>query len=572
MHILIVDDDQAIADYLVETIGERFPSSWIESAVTASEARMIADRMDELDVLLTDVVLGETDGFSLCDELLPRFPGMQTVFVTGHDLDSFNGAESGRCLIRKPIDPEAIVTAISNAHDGLGDGDQPGAEVCAFSADREDSFPDTGAAMENQYSWQTDVQGPRGASIPNQEKAAEAEATATLLGKQGFTGKLDQFQLVDIIQLCCLSGRTGRLTITKGLNSGVLFFSRNNIVHAACGEAQGEEAAFRIVAWKSGSFSFAEDLLPEKQTIYRSWENLMMESAVEGDETGDLEAAAKKQTGLIGQTLGAYHVVRKLGSGLWGGTYEARIAGSDDKVTLKVLAPEKADDPVLVQQFIADANTKCNLTHPHMVRIPHGVAESEGLYFYPREYVEGESLADYRAHGKSITEEQAVTILRTVSETLLYLNHRKIPHSPLLASSIFLTPDGSVRLGNIATSETHGEVVTQTEIRDLSRTVNTAMQGGVAVSQPLRQLLTRMLVPSTSGVPSWGALLQATRTFGTLKASSKPVPVPVAVPRATAAPDGRVPRRHSKKPKLVLILCSAIGVVALLVTLLLLVF
>ena len=116
-------------------------------------------------------------------------------------------------------------------------------------------------------------------------------------------------------------------------------------------------------------------------------------------------------------------------------------------------------------------------------------------------------------------DEISAWILRTVGETLLHLNQRKIPHSAMRPSSIFLTKDGRVRLTNISSSDPKHQSASQIEIRDLSRTVSGAMQGGVSASLPLRQLLTKMLVQSAAGIPSWGALLQAIRS--TLRESAR---------------------------------------------------
>ena len=117
MKILIVDDEPTMADFLVETIGERFPSYWIESAVSGTEARTIAGRMDELDLLLTDIVLGDTDGFELREELLRDFPRMQTIFITGHDLENFGDAPNGKKILKKPLDTHEVFDAVTNARD-----------------------------------------------------------------------------------------------------------------------------------------------------------------------------------------------------------------------------------------------------------------------------------------------------------------------------------------------------------------------------------------------------------------------------------------------------------------------
>ena len=94
-----------------------------------------------------------------------------------------------------------------------------------------------------------------------------------LVGKQGFTGKFDQFDLVDIIQLCCISKRTGCLQISRRQERGVLFLRGGQMIQALSGELEGEEAAYEIIGWSSGQFSFEDGVQPESQTIYAGWEH-----------------------------------------------------------------------------------------------------------------------------------------------------------------------------------------------------------------------------------------------------------------------------------------------------------
>ena len=66
-------------------------------------------------------------------------------------------------------------------------------------------------------------------------------------GKSGFTGQLDQFQLVDIIQMCCLGRRTGKLIINHGERRGFVYLDNGTIVHAECEGFDGDDAAKSII-------------------------------------------------------------------------------------------------------------------------------------------------------------------------------------------------------------------------------------------------------------------------------------------------------------------------------------
>jgi DNA-binding NarL/FixJ family response regulator len=566
MHILIVDDDPLLTDCLVETIGEQFPLFWIESAVSPCEALATAGRMDKLDLLLSDIKLGNVDGFTLREKILEQFPNLQSVFITGHELNSFGISASGKKILRKPLQYEEVIQAVVNAETLLHSEPEPIAVTCAKESPiaeiKEKAFASSEAhrksASHRQPITRNNSSGDSRHAVEGKERSLDHQEV--LLDRQGFTGKLDQFQLVDIIQLCCLSGRTGRLTISKGLNSGVLFFSRNNIIHATCGSRQGEEAAFEIISWQSGRFSFAEDLQPDDVTIHRSWENLLMESAVEGDESSH-SVASKKETGPLGLTLGVYHVTRKLGIGDWGSSYEATVAETNERFTIKILSRECSTDPVLLQKFIADASAKCSIVHPLMISVPHGVEEIDGYYFYPRQFLEGKSLADYQATGQRIDDETVCNLLSSVAKLKIFLNRRKIPHAPLKASSIYITENNEIRLANIATFESPERISDQSEIRELSKIVGRSMPAGVGSTPGLRQLLARMLVQNSAGFPSWGTLLQAVKSLN----SKRVLHVTPATEPASLTVVSASNQTRSKKESTLLVWCPAAVAVLLLI-------
>lgn len=99
----------------------------------------------------------------------------------------------------------------------------------------------------------------------------------------GFVGEIEGLGLVDLVQFACLAGDDRKLSVLSEDNRGVLYFSDNEIVHAAFGELSGEEAFYRIMSWPSGTFSmlFASTNV---RTIDSSWNFLLLEAARRIDE------------------------------------------------------------------------------------------------------------------------------------------------------------------------------------------------------------------------------------------------------------------------------------------------
>lgn len=99
-----------------------------------------------------------------------------------------------------------------------------------------------------------------------------------------FQGSLKELPLPDIIQLVSVSGKTGRFTLTRGADQGLIYLLNGQIVHAVSGAVQGEEAVYALAIWNEGEFQFSPGDSAPDQTITKSNTNLLMEAARRLDE------------------------------------------------------------------------------------------------------------------------------------------------------------------------------------------------------------------------------------------------------------------------------------------------
>jgi len=487
MKVLIVDSEPSTLKLVLDALRDQ-PEVEVRGAINGERAITVAKEMGGVDLLLSEVVMEPMDGFTLHSKLVEQYPNMHVSFVTGYDLSEYEEYLNGTPVLTKPLEKEAVQElAKQYLAGGVGEA-QPDLKE-AIQPIRTD-----GAKPEKD-----DNENSRSAKL------------RSLVQRQGFTGKLDQFQLVDILQMCCLSRRSGRLQISKGVESGIIFLADGNMTHAVAGELEGEEAVYKIISWDFGQFSFEEGLEPDRQTIMSAWEHVIMEGVRLRDERGGGDLTQTKKD-LVGQTLGPYKISKKLGEGEWGEVYEALQTSVDRKVALKVLWKDLGDNPQAVQEFIALASAKANVSHPHILSV-YEAGEDQGRYFYALELVEGVNLRDLRAQGKTIDDTRALDVIKTVTEGMLYLNQNKIPHSELLEESIYISNDKRILLANLATPEQSRALTAQEEIRRLSKLVSGAMQGGAAASPGLRAMLTRMLIEGAGGFQSFGALLQGVKAL-----------------------------------------------------------
>ncbi len=104
--------------------------------------------------------------------------------------------------------------------------------------------------------------------------------------EHGFTGQLDNFALLDIIQMGCLAQRDGRLIIRSGRRRAEVILSRGKIIHAAANGQVGEEALLEILTWEKGEFQFgsAGNGIQPNPTIQGGWEQVLMDAVRKRDE------------------------------------------------------------------------------------------------------------------------------------------------------------------------------------------------------------------------------------------------------------------------------------------------
>ncbi|MBH5370558.1 hybrid sensor histidine kinase/response regulator [Bradyrhizobium glycinis] len=103
--ILVVEDDRAVREHLLEMLGDMNYS--VLAADNAEAAlKLIADPEQRIDLLLTDVVMPGMNGRQLVDLALSERPALQVLFMTGYERDAI--VQDGRLhpdvvLIQKPF-------------------------------------------------------------------------------------------------------------------------------------------------------------------------------------------------------------------------------------------------------------------------------------------------------------------------------------------------------------------------------------------------------------------------------------------------------------------------------------
>jgi len=139
-------------------------------------------------------------------------------------------------------------------------------------------------------------------------------------------------------------------------------------------------------------------------------------------------------------TLGKFELLRSVGHGAFGTVYRARDTELGRIVAVKVPRSGRFTSPEDEQQFIREARTAGQLSHPGIVPI-FEVGKYESFPFIVAEFVEGVTLADALST-RRFSFSKAARLLAEVSETIQFSHDQGITHRDLKPSNIMLQPLG----------------------------------------------------------------------------------------------------------------------------------
>ena len=101
-------------------------------------------------------------------------------------------------------------------------------------------------------------------------------------------GNLNQFSAAEILQMSCLSQRSGRFTFKSRRGTSEIYLQHGSVRHAQFGSLEGEAAVAEIFRWRQGRFFFEEGIISQVQTVNRPWAHLLIDNLQKLDETLEL--------------------------------------------------------------------------------------------------------------------------------------------------------------------------------------------------------------------------------------------------------------------------------------------
>jgi serine/threonine protein kinase len=180
-------------------------------------------------------------------------------------------------------------------------------------------------------------------------------------------------------------------------------------------------------------------------------------------------------TSLIGERLGHFRIIDRLGVGGMGEVYRARDTKLGREVAIKILPQAFTSDPARLARFEREARVLASLNHPHIGGI-YGVEDTGGVRALVLELIDGQTLADRIRHGP-LPLTQALSIAGQLATALDAAHERGIVHRDLKPANIKITAEGVVKVLDFGIAKASSEMASGEASRAPTVTLDRTHEG-----------------------------------------------------------------------------------------------
>lgn len=154
---------------------------------------------------------------------------------------------------------------------------------------------------------------------------------------------------------------------------------------------------------------------------------------------------------------GRYQLEAEIARGAIGTVWRAVDTQTGDRVAVKVLRPESAGQPGLVDRFLTEAELLGELDHPSLVRA-RDLVPAFGGYALVLDFVDGTDLRHRLRTDGPLPPAVAADVVAQLADALAYLHGSGIVHGDVKPGNVLVPVDGSqVRLVDFGVARRSGE-------------------------------------------------------------------------------------------------------------------
>jgi len=147
---------------------------------------------------------------------------------------------------------------------------------------------------------------------------------------------------------------------------------------------------------------------------------------------------------MIGQTVGKYRVLDRIGRGGMGTVYRALDETLDREVAIKVLNPE-LNDPEVARRFRAEAVTVARLNHPGIATI-YELFQRDDQWLMIMEFVRGETLEHLAERSGALPADRSAELCQQALVALAHAHRMGVVHRDLKPANLMLTESGTLKI------------------------------------------------------------------------------------------------------------------------------
>ncbi len=148
---------------------------------------------------------------------------------------------------------------------------------------------------------------------------------------------------------------------------------------------------------------------------------------------------------MIGSMIGPYEITESIGEGGMGTVFRGIDTMLEREVAIKMLRPELASQPQVVERFRTEAITLAKLNHPNVATLYSFLRQGDD-YFMIMEFVRGETLDEIiRKHG-AMSCERAISLFCHALEGIEHAHKMGVIHRDIKPANMMLTKEGVLKV------------------------------------------------------------------------------------------------------------------------------
>lgn len=148
---------------------------------------------------------------------------------------------------------------------------------------------------------------------------------------------------------------------------------------------------------------------------------------------------------MIGNVVGSYKITEKIGEGGMGAVFKGIDLMLEREVAIKMLRPELASQPQVVERFRTEAVTLAKLNHPNIATLFSFLRQGED-FFMVMEFVRGETLDSLIRRSGAMPCDRGIALLNQALDGIDHAHRMGIIHRDIKPANMMLTETGTLKV------------------------------------------------------------------------------------------------------------------------------